>query len=160
MTQPKYRDNVGLMIINKQGRVWLGMRADGAGVQMPQGGIDAGEALEIAAYRELYEETGLVKEKVVLLKESQEWYAYLFPKPIGFANGVYDGQRQKWFLFLHTGLDSDFNLEAHPDEIEFKSFSWYLPDEVVHKVVSFKRDVYQRVVDEFKPIILKVSNQK
>ena len=49
MTQPKYRDNVGLMIINKQGRVWLGMRADGAGVQMPQGGIDAGEALEIAA---------------------------------------------------------------------------------------------------------------
>lgn len=160
MTQPKYRDNVGLMIINKQGRVWLGMRADGAGVQMPQGGIDAGEALEIAAYRELYEETGLVKEKVVLLKESQEWYAYLFPKPIGFANGVYDGQRQKWFLFLHTGLDSDFNLEAHPDEIEFKSFSWCLPDEVVHKVVSFKRDVYQRVVDEFKPIILKVSNQK
>ena len=58
-----YRPNVGLVVFNVDGRVWLGRRVRTPGPfnwQFPQGGIDRGEDLEAAARRELEEETGMV----------------------------------------------------------------------------------------------------
>lgn len=161
----KFRPNVGLMIINKEGKVWLGVRANGGkinpkyGLQMPQGGIDAGEQPVNAAYRELFEETGLTRNHVKLLKSSRRWYAYTFPQPINWGNTTYDGQRQKWFLFLHTGSESDFNLNAHPEEIEFCSYGWYAPNDVPKSVIPFKRPVYRRIITEFLPVIEQVNNK-
>ena len=72
-----YRPCVGVMVLNRQGLVWAGRRTpignseyDGSPQlwQMPQGGIDKGEDPEKAAYRELYEETGM--ETVELLGRS------------------------------------------------------------------------------------------
>ncbi len=154
----KYRPNVGLMIINKKGEVWLGKRAKTAPFpakcteQMPQGGIDKGETPLEAAYRELAEETGLKKDKVILLKISSKWYSYTFPKPILWGNHLFIGQRQKWFLFWHTGSDSNFNLTAYPEEIEFVSFSWVKAEDVPARVIPFKRAVYKKVIEEFRPI--------
>ena len=61
-----YRPCVGVMLINKDGLVWIGRRFekqndDGVGKwwQMPQGGIDEGEDPAKAALRELVEETGI-----------------------------------------------------------------------------------------------------
>lgn len=155
---PKYRPNVGLMIINKKGEVWLGKRAKTAPFptncveQMPQGGIDTGETPLDAAYRELKEETGLKKDQIILLKISSKWYSYTFPKPILWGNRFFIGQRQKWFLFLHTGSDSNFNLTAYPEEIEFVSFSWVNAKEVPARVIPFKRAVYKKVIEEFRPV--------
>ncbi len=157
--ESEYRPNVGIMIINKKGEVWLGKRADGArfryNQQMPQGGIDKEETPQKAVYRELWEETGLRQDKVTLLQETQNWYAYRFPRTIQFGNERYIGQRQKWFLFLYEGDGSDFNLTVHPEEIEFVSYKWYALDDVLEAVVPFKRDVYGHVISEFRETIEK-----
>ena len=160
MTIKKYRPNVGLMIINPRGQVWLGQRTNSEKfkykMQMPQGGIDEGENITEAAYRELWEETGLTKDKVKLICISNRWYSYRFFKPISFGHIQFIGQSQKWFLFLHNGEDSDFNLQVHPEEIEFASFEWHNIDDIISHIVPFKRDVYRKVIQEFKPIIQKL----
>lgn len=159
MNDMKFRPNVGLMIINKKGEVWLGTRADGSKFkynrQMPQGGIDVGETPVQAAYRELWEETGLEKDKVVLLGESKHWYSYKFPHATRFGNATYVGQRQKWFLFLYAGDGRDFNLSVYPEEIEFVEYHWYPLNQILEQVVPFKRDVYAKVQMEFSDLIRK-----
>lgn len=154
--QDEYRLNVGLMIVNEQGLVWMGKRKNVAGTehayQMPQGGIDEGENPKEAAYRELFEETGLTQDHVELIKESDCWYQYDIPKNMGFFPR-FKGQRQKWFLFRFKGKDADFNLEVHPEEIEFSGFIWTDISKIADMVISFKQDVYQKVVNEFRPYI-------
>lgn len=163
MKDGKFRPNVGLMIVNPKGEVWLGKRADGSkykyNEQMPQGGIDTGETPIEAAYRELWEETGLTKEKVTLIGESKHWHAYRFPHAIRFQNEIYIGQRQKWFLFLYKGDGGDFNLEVYPEEIEFVSYNWYPLNQMIERVVPFKRDVYTKVKNEFFDTIQKIIHQ-
>lgn len=153
--EKKYRLNVGLMIVNQEGKVWMGERVNaekfGFKYQMPQGGIDRKETPLEAAFRELYEETGLKKEHVDLLKESKDWHQYDFFSPIIYPEGVFHGQKQKWFLFRFKGNDSDFNLKIHPQEIEFSSYFWCEPDKMISLVVPFKRVVYQKVIKEFLP---------
>lgn len=157
----KFRPNVGLMVINHAGKVWLGKRTDHHkffyNEQMPQGGIEPDETPLQAAYRELWEETGLSAEKVKLLGESKHWYQYRFPHTIKFDNIVYAGQKQKWFLFLHEGNETDFNLSVHPEEIEFVSYHWYSLNEITERVVPFKRHIYKQVIAEFQNIIRQVA---
>ena len=50
-----------MIIINNDGRFWLGKRIGTEAWQFPQGGIDKGEKVRDAMYRELQEETGLRK---------------------------------------------------------------------------------------------------
>jgi len=54
-----YRRGVGVMLINAEGRVWVGRRIDNTDEawQMPQGGLDNGEKPWAGALRELEEET-------------------------------------------------------------------------------------------------------
>ena len=154
--EKKYRENVGLMIVNDQGLVWIGERVNsekfGYKYQMPQGGIDKGETILEAAYRELWEETGILPEKVEFLAESKEWYQYDFFEPLEYKDGLYHGQKQKWVLFRFKGIDADFNLTVHPEEIEFSSFFWSPVNDIVQMVVPFKRDVYSAVIEEFLPL--------
>lgn len=153
----KYRENVGLMIVNSQGLVWMGERVNsekfGFKYQMPQGGIDKGETVIEAAYRELWEETGLLPEKVEFVAESKNWYQYDFFEPLMYKEGLFHGQKQKWVLFKFKGEDKDFNLKVYPEEIEFSKFFWSPIEEVVQMVVPFKRAVYEAVIKEFSPLI-------
>src|SRR5437762_291303 len=76
-----YRPNVGVVLFNVDGRVWLGRRAHTPGPfnwQFPQGGVDKGEELEAAAKRELQEETGVVSAE--LLDRTEDWITYDFPE--------------------------------------------------------------------------------
>lgn len=155
-----YRQNVGIMIINRFGEVWVGKRMGGDRYrykqQMPQGGIDIGETPKEAAYRELWEETGLTSDSVILLAESKNWHTYNFPFPKKYGSVDYVGQRQKWFLFLYDGDGHDFNLRVCPKEMEFESYAWFMPQKVLTLVVPFKRSVYRLVLKEFQPQIKEV----
>ncbi len=155
-----YRPCVGIVLLNSEGRIWIGRRRDSIledaeSWQMPQGGIDPDEDPAIAARRELLEETGA--EKVAVIGEAQVWYHYdLPPQLLGVAlQGRYRGQRQKWFAMRFLGQDSDFNIHAPPGghAPEFSDWRWATAEEVLGVTVPFKRSVYEAVLTGFRPLI-------
>ena len=149
-----YRSNVGIMMVNEKGYVFVGQRLDNNqnAWQMPQGGIDAGEDPETAAYRELLEETGVKKQDVRVVASSSQWLSYELPEdliPI-LWNGKFRGQKQKWFLFKFLGEDRDINIATeHP---EFSKWKWISKENLLKEIVPFKKSVYENVLKEFKNI--------
>lgn len=145
-----YRPAVGVMLLNRQGLVFVGKRIDQTveGWQMPQGGIDKGEEPREAALRELKEETGT--DKADILAEMPDWVTYdLPPHLVGVAfHGKYAGQRQKWFAMRFTGKDGDIDLHAH--EPEFSDWKWMAVENLPQVIVPFKRDTYAKVVAAFR----------
>ena len=148
-----YRDAIGIMVVNPQQKILLGYRAwtqkSKYHWQMPQGGIDPGETEEQAAWREMYEETGLTPDTCQLIYKSQNWYTYdIFPK----TKSKIDRERQKWFLFLFKGVNKNLNLKIQKKP-EFVRFRWADPQKAPHLIIPFKKHVYEQVLDEFMPII-------
>ncbi|NTI30562.1 RNA pyrophosphohydrolase [Rhizobium rhizogenes] len=155
-----YRPCVGIMVLNREGLVWAGKRIpignseyDGSPQlwQMPQGGIDAGEDPLEAAYRELYEETGM--KTVTLLAEAKDWINYdLPPQLISIGlKGKFRGQTQRWFAFRFDGDESEIAINPPPGghEPEFDAWEWKPMAELPGLIVAFKRPVYDQVVAEF-----------
>ena len=143
-----YRPNVGIIIANKQGQVFWGKRARQDAWQFPQGGIDEGETPEDALYRELYEETGLERDKIEILDKSKKWLVYHIPHVFQRSKKRYDGAMQKWFLLKITGSDSDVNLNA-TGHAEFDAWKWGDKKTAIKSVIKFKRKVYESILDEF-----------
>jgi len=148
--KPGYRPCVGIMLLDAANRVFVGQRCDARGEawQMPQGGIDPGEDALTAARRELLEEIGT--DRATLLKQSAVWRSYDLPVEIArkMWRGRYRGQTQKWLACRFTGEDGDIAIDgAHP---EFCAWRWLQPEELVPRIVPFKRDVYLSVVEEFR----------
>jgi putative (di)nucleoside polyphosphate hydrolase len=157
-----YRPCVGVMLVNVEGLVFIGKRAgaydqsEGVGTwwQMPQGGMDDGEAPDAAAMRELAEETGVSSAR--LIGRTRDWYYYDLPVHlIGVAwGGRYRGQKQLWFAARFEGEDSEIDLEPRPGHgREFVSWRWAPPAELPRLVVPFKRSVYEQVMAEFAPLL-------
>ena len=117
--------------------------------QFPQGGINPGEAPEQAMYRELYEEVGLSPEHVKIIAVSKQWLRYKLPAKLVRHDHtpICIGQKQKWFLLKLTAPDASVNLMAsgHPDLIIGVGSAFG----TIRQVVSFKRDVYRKVMHEF-----------
>ena len=152
-----YRPCVGIMLFNREGQVWVGRRRDmpsdegGASFwQMPQGGIDKGEIPRKAALRELFEETGI--RSATIIAESAEWHRYDLPAHLlGVSwGGRYRGQEQKWFAMRFTGEDDEIDLDQHGHKAEFDLWQWAPIDDLIGLIVPFKRDVYGRVIAEFR----------
>ncbi len=150
------------MLINRDGLVWIGSRNGNGGHagldfkwQMPQGGIDKGEAPEKAARRELYEETSI--QSVTLLEEAPEWFAYDYPDEIARMSrkGKFRGQAQRWVAYRFDGDDTEINVLAPPDghSAEFDEWRWERADRLPGLIVPFKRPVYERVIAAFSHLV-------
>lgn len=153
-TRLGYRPGVGVMLLNGEGRVFAGQRIDSArdAWQMPQGGIEPGEEPREAAMRELKEEIGTNKAK--LLAESRGWFAYDLPAELAGTlwGGRYRGQRQKWFAMRFTGAESDIDIHtAHP---EFRAWRWLAAEDLPGLIVPFKRALYEAVLAEFRHLVV------
>jgi putative (di)nucleoside polyphosphate hydrolase len=161
-----YRPCVGIMIMNRAGKVWAGRRiaeddSEMAGTdklwQMPQGGIDEGEAPLPAAIREAYEETGM--KSLTLLAEAPNWINYDLPADkVGIAfKGRYRGQTQRWFAFRFEGEESEIQINPPPGghTAEFDAWEWKDMATLPDLIVPFKRSVYLQVVEAFEHLVAK-----
>jgi putative (di)nucleoside polyphosphate hydrolase len=146
-----YRPCVGIVLANAQGLIFAGQRidSDAAAWQMPQGGIEPGETPREAALRELGEETGISADLVRVEAETSDWITYDLPHDIvpKIWKGRYRGQKQRWVLMRFLGSDDQIDIAT--DHPEFSEWVWIGADELVERIVPFKRDVYARVIAEF-----------
>ncbi|ARN84444.1 RNA pyrophosphohydrolase [Candidatus Nucleicultrix amoebiphila] len=151
MDNKLYRSGVGIILLNKENKVFVAKRFDNphGPWQMPQGGIDEGEIPLEAALRELYEEVGI--NNVDILKESKNWYSYDFPKELAATlwQGRYQGQKQKWFLMLFLGQDEDIDLNTHHPE--FCEWQWTEVENLPSLVIPFKKRLYEDILKELLP---------
>ena len=140
------------MILNKDKKVFVARRMDfSSGLQMPQGGIDNGETLEKTLYREMKEEIGTDAFKII--RHLDYPLLYDFPRDLApkIHNGEYLGQSIHWFLVKFEGNDDDINIET--EHKEFNNWQWSDQKDLVDNVVSFKKTMYQTVVDSFKGLL-------
>lgn len=150
-----YRANVGIVICNRHGQVLWARRHGQHSWQFPQGGIDEGETADETLFRELFEEVGLTEKDVEILCFTRNWYRYRLPKRLirQDSSPVCIGQKQKWYLLRLTCEESQVNLHRsnHPEFDEWRWVSYWYP---VRQVVSFKREVYRKVMKEFAPVAM------
>jgi len=150
-----YRPCVGIVLFNANGRVFMGARSDldedePYRWQLPQGGIDKGEAPEHAARRELFEETGICS--VEFLSSTDDWLTYDFPEDVvGKRFKKYRGQAQFWYAYQFVGDESEINLEQS-DPPEFQQWDWVNIKIIPDLIVPFKRHVYASIVSTFGPL--------
>lgn len=152
--QDGYRENVGIVIVDEVGQVLLAKRCRKKNAwQFPQGGIKDDEEPEQAMYRELAEELGVLAHMVEILAVSKHWYSYRLP--IGYwrleSEPLVVGQKQKWFLLRPSGSDFKLNLN-YSAKPEFDAWEWVAYREPINRIIEFKREVYQSVLDEFEAI--------
>ena len=156
-----YRPNVGIVICNKYGQVLWAKRFGQNSWQFPQGGINEGENIETAMYRELFEEVGLTKKDVRLIWASKYWLKYKLPRRLVRENSgnhpVCIGQKQRWFLLQLISDELHINLKTTKTP-EFDGWRWVSFWYPVRQVVSFKKDVYRKAMKEFAQVMF--GNEK
>ena len=149
-----YRPNVAMVVINSANKVLICRRKNTRTWQFPQGGIDNGEDIKKAMYRELSEEVGLSKDDVSLVGESEGTITYDIPKTIRskVLGGKFKGQEQKWFLLKLNKDNFEIKLdnEAFP---EFDKYEWVSFWQPLNRIVDFKREAYRKALSELRFLI-------
>ncbi len=150
----RIRKNVVAVIINEEGMILLGQRRDIPGQwQLPQGGIDVGETPEEAVLREAEEETGINK-RFFHIKSVAGPFTYILPEEIA-RNCNFDGQEQLYYLLKLSGDKK----EPVPTK-EFSSFEWCKKEEIIERVVHFKKKCYNNAFNELIGDNEKMTNSK
>lgn len=146
-----YRPAAGVMLLNREGKVFVAQRLDSTleAWQMPQGGLDEGEDAEAGALRELEEETGIPPHLVEIVARCPVELTYDLPDDLvgKLWGGRWRGQKQAWFLCRFIGKDEDVNIQTeHP---EFRAWKWAAPAELPAMIVPFKKKLYEDVLKAF-----------
>ena len=149
-----YRPNVGIVLLNRDHRVFWAKRSNNDGWQFPQGGMRSDEVPEETMYRELQEETGLFPDHVQLLGSTPGWLRYRLPRRYQrhYSKPLCIGQKQVWFLLRFLGDDSAFVFDL-TDQPEFTGFKWVDFWYPVDNVITFKRGVYHRALSLLEPMV-------
>lgn len=144
MSQDKrpYRLNAGAILL-RGGKLLMGERVNQPDSwQFPQGGVDKGESVEEAMWRELSEELGLEPAQgLCRLRGQGPATRYDFPASMNAKIArKYRGQEQTLFVLDFLGQDEDFRLDAH-DTPEFQALRWVSADEAVSLLWEVKRPI-------------------
>ena len=148
--QREYRPNVAMIIVShrypEKKELFIAQRNDLLDIwQFPQGGIDKGEEVKEALFREMEEEIGTRDAEIVA--EFPEWISYDFPMKIADKMKPYKGQTQRYFL-MKLGKDAKLNLATeHP---EFSDYKFVSVEDVLGLTAHFKKPVYEQVINYFK----------
>ena len=138
---PHFRAGVILVVARGDGAVMAFERSDVPGAwQLPQGGIDDGETVEEAAWRELREETGLGSDQVSLRSVSGHWTVYEVPVEHRRPGRI--GQAHRWCYFDVV----DGTVAPQPDGVEFAAWAWTDIDELIQQVAPFRRPSYEEML--------------
>jgi putative (di)nucleoside polyphosphate hydrolase len=145
-----YRPNVAMIILSSdypsKKEIFIAQRNDLMDIwQFPQGGIDNGEEVKEALFREMEEEIGTRDAEIIA--EYNEWISYDFPDKIAKKMKPYIGQTQRYFL-VKLSKDAKLNLATkHP---EFVNYKYVTVDDVLNHTAHFKKPVYETVINYFK----------
>ena len=140
-----FRANVGIVLTRANGELFLGGRLGGRGWQFPQGGVNRGEQVEAALFRELKEEIGLDRQDVDVLGSTRGWLRYRLPRQ--YVRDRCIGQKQRWYLLRLTAQESKLRFD-HTSTPEFDRWRWTDYWTPVREVVYFKRRVYMRALHD------------
>ena len=116
----------------------------------PRAVLIAGEKVEDALYRELYEEVGLESGDVSIIQRSKKWLRYHIPQQMQrkHSKPLCIGQKQRWF-FLQMNCDPGkvrFDTSGTPEFDDWQWVNYWYP---VNSIISFKRTVYRNALQEF-----------
>jgi putative (di)nucleoside polyphosphate hydrolase len=149
-----FRANVGIVLMDDAGRLFLGRRSGGRGWQFPQGGMRRGETPEQALFRELHEEIGLTADDVQIVAQTTHWLRYRLPRRYVRRDSLplCIGQKQRWFLLRLSKPDAQFRFDTTGTP-EFDHWRWVDYWQPVREVIYFKRPVYVRALQELGEIL-------
>jgi len=149
-----FRPNVGIILANDSGQLLWARRIGQDAWQFPQGGIQRNESPEAALYRELNEEVGLQPADVAVLGATKGWLRYRLPTHLvrRRQRPACIGQKQVWFMLRLLADEVQVKLDAS-DEPEFDAWNWVSYWHPLGQVVSFKRNVYERALEQLAPLL-------
>ncbi len=149
-----FRANVGIILSNDEGRLFLAKRIGVDAWQFPQGGIRPHESVETAMFRELQEETGLLETDVEVVGCTRDWLHYRLPDKYirRRSHPLCIGQKQLWYLLRLTADEERVQLDASR-RAEFELWRWVDFWEPLEIVIEFKRKVYEQALTELRPLL-------
>ncbi|GMO65769.1 MAG: RNA pyrophosphohydrolase [Rickettsiales bacterium] len=145
-----YRKGVGVILTNGKGQFYTFKRVDFPDSwQGVEGGIDEGEDVEKAVYREIQEEIGIQQTDLLYMTQT-DWYKYDFPTE---RDGVkFDGAEKKYFLIKLITKESKLLVNTSAEK-EFTEWKLVDKNELIESVPPFKKEVYRQVMDDFEDFI-------
>jgi putative (di)nucleoside polyphosphate hydrolase len=148
MNDLPYRPNVCILLFNKEKKLLLGERKGCPGIwQFPQGGVELDQSIEGNVIREIKEELGLSEALIEIVGCLKARHRYDFDVAPAYADGIWRGQDQTFWLVRFIGSDSDISLDSH--DPEFDSWCWATPREVRSRAEKKRVTGYEAALKEF-----------